>query len=175
MLIDHQIPLWSGSNDWKDVRAKEYHCPESGHDAHESADVFLEESWRLFALQSANYRIRCKQSAQQKKRISIEGRSATNHRNILSQSLRNDWKLNWFIWFIIKTQTLTSIIVVRLTCGLKNTAIVLWEITNSNAFINRMPWMGPMSLGSRATLISDFVFFHSENATRRSSAEWIQL
>lgn len=65
---------------------------------------------------------------------------------------------------------LTSIIVVRLTWGLKKTAIVLCEITNRIAFINRMPCMGPMSLGLRSTLISDFVFFHNENATSRSSA-----
>lgn len=73
--------------------------------------------------------------------------------------------------------TLTSIIVVRLTCGLKKMAIVLCEITNSIALMKRMPCMGPMSLWSRSKLINDFVFFHNENATIKSSVKrrWLLL
>lgn len=66
---------------------------------------------------------------------------------------------------------LTSIIAVRLTCGLKKTAIVLCESTNRIALINRIPCIGPISLGSRFILINAFVFFHNENATSRSSAK----
>lgn len=59
--------------------------------------------------------------------------------------------------------------VVRLTCGLKNTAIVLCETTNRIAFMKRMPCIGPMSPGSRFKRINDFMFFRNENATNRSS------
>lgn len=63
----------------------------------------------------------------------------------------------------------TSTISVRFTYGLKNKAIDLWDKSNRNAFMNRMPWMVLMSLGFLFMLTSDLIFFHNENAINNSS------
>lgn len=54
MLIDDQIPLWTGTSYGQYVRTKEYQCTECRNNAHESANVLLKQSWRLFPLQSAD-------------------------------------------------------------------------------------------------------------------------